>query len=86
MAGLPVPMHLRNAPTRLLREMGAGREYKYNPDYKEGRVKQEYLPEKLEGSVFLEENDLGDEIDGDLQEGTDGGDGRGEEIEVDEFM
>ncbi|KAI4145584.1 MAG: hypothetical protein L6R39_003769 [Caloplaca ligustica] len=85
-AGLPVPMHLRNAPTRLLREMGAGREYKYNPDYKEGRVKQEYLPEKLEGSVFLEENDLGDEIDGDLQEGTDGGDGRGEEIEVDEFM
>lgn len=37
MAALPVPMHLRNAPTRLLKEMGAGEEYKYNPSFKDGR-------------------------------------------------
>lgn len=88
MAGLPVPMHLRNAPTRLLREMGAGREYKYNPKYREGRVRQEYFPEKLMGSVLLEQNDLGDDVDEDLVEDEHGenGSGEGEEIEVDEFM
>ncbi|CAO1604459.1 DNA-dependent ATPase mgs1 [Xanthoria calcicola] len=66
MAGLPIPMHLRNAPTRLLKEIGAGREYKYNPSYRDGRVKQEYLPERLRGSVFLEDEDLGVEVDEDL--------------------
>ncbi|KAL9577369.1 MAG: hypothetical protein Q9203_007492 [Teloschistes exilis] len=65
-AGLPIPMHLRNAPTRLLREMGAGKEYKYNPRFLDGAVKQEYLPERLRGSVFLEDHDLGGEIDEDL--------------------
>ena len=62
-AGLPVPIHLRNAPTRLMKEMGYGKEYKYNPNYKDGQVAQEYLPEKLMGKHFLEENDLGIEID-----------------------
>ncbi|KAI4233936.1 MAG: hypothetical protein LQ352_008209 [Teloschistes flavicans] len=66
-AGLPIPMHLRNAPTRLLREMGAGKEYKYNPMFREGRVKQEYLPERLRGSMFLEDDDFGDEVDEDLE-------------------
>ena len=68
MAGLPVPMYLRNAPTRLLKEIGAGKEYKYNPSYKDGKVKQGYLPEKLIGSTFLEEQDLGSEIDEELSE------------------
>lgn len=88
MAGLPVPMHLRNAPTRLMKEMGAGREYKYNPSYRNGKVKQEYLPEKLVGSVFLEENDLGDEVDEELEGDEDNRDvvEAAEEIEVDEFM
>ena len=63
MAGLPIPMHLRNAPTRLLKEIGAGKEYRYNPLYKDGKVKQEYLPERLRGSVFLEDEDLGTMID-----------------------
>jgi putative ATPase len=40
-AGAPVPLHLRNAPTRLMEELEYGRGYKYNPDYREGRVKQE---------------------------------------------
>ncbi|KAL8955560.1 MAG: hypothetical protein Q9193_006638 [Seirophora villosa] len=88
MAGLPVPMHLRNAPTRLMKEMGAGREYKYNPSYRNGKVKQEYLPEKLVGNVFLEENDLGDKVDEELEGDEDNRDvvEAAEEIEVDEFM
>lgn len=65
-AGLPVPTHLRNAPTRLMKEMGYGAEYKYNPNYKEGRVKQDYLPEQLLGRRFLEERHLGTEVDPDL--------------------
>ena len=75
MAGLPVPMHLRNAPTRLLKEIGAGKEYKYNPQFKDGEVKQAYLPEKLQGSVFLEQDDLGSEIDPDLDLGLKNEDG-----------
>ena len=65
-AGLPVPAHMRNAPTRLMKEMGFGREYKYNPDFVDGRVAQEYLPEKIKGRVFLEERDLGTQIDEEL--------------------
>jgi len=62
-AGLPIPIHLRNAPTKLMKELGYGEEYKYNPNYKEGRVVQKYLPEQLEGRKFLEDRDLGTEID-----------------------
>lgn len=40
-AGLPIPVHLRNAPTRLMKEVGYGKEYKYNPTYRDGKVKQE---------------------------------------------
>lgn len=39
--GAPVPIHLRNAPTRLMKEMGYGKEYKYNPEYKDGEVVQD---------------------------------------------
>ncbi|MCJ1397792.1 hypothetical protein MMC11_000988 [Xylographa trunciseda] len=67
-AGLPVPTHLRNAPTRLMKEMGYGKEYKYNPDYREGKVAQEYLPERLKGTHFLDDIDLGTEIDPEYQD------------------
>lgn len=66
-AGLPVPIHLRNAPTRLMRELGYGKEYKYNPNYRDGRVKQDYLPDALLGRTFLDDIDLGLEIDADLE-------------------
>ncbi|KAK4690836.1 putative ATPase, partial [Lecanoromycetidae sp. Uapishka_2] len=66
-AGLPIPIHLRNAPTRLMKEMGYGKEYKYNPDYVDGKVKQEYLPDELNGSAFLEDRDLGTEIDEEME-------------------
>lgn len=62
-ASLPIPIHLRNAPTKLMKELGYGDQYKYNPNYKEGRVVQDYLPEQLMGRSFLEVRDLGTEID-----------------------
>lgn len=67
-AGLPVPIHLRNAPTKLMKELGYGKEYKYNPDYLDGRVLQDYLPEKLEGRKFLGQIDLGETVDPDIAE------------------
>jgi putative ATPase len=66
-AGLPVPIHLRNAPTRLMKEMGYGKEYKYNPNYVDGKVKQTYLPDAIAGRKFLEEKDLGTLVDEDLE-------------------
>ncbi len=49
---LPVPPHIRNAPTKLMKDLGYGKGYKYSPDhgYKED---QEYLPEKLKGKKYL---------------------------------
>jgi putative ATPase len=68
-AGLPVPLHLRNAPTRLMRDMGYGAEYKYPPNYRDGQVKQTYLPDELVGRRFVEDRDLGTEVDPDLAMG-----------------
>jgi len=65
-AGLPIPIHLRNAPTRLMKELGYGKEYKYNPNYKNGLVKQEYLPDALKGRKFLGDIELGEKTDEDL--------------------
>lgn len=72
-AALPVPLHIRNAPTRLLRDLGHGAEYKYPPNYVNGKVNQTYLPQDLVGRRFLEERDLGTEIDPDVvMEGQNG--------------
>jgi len=49
---LPVPLHLRNAPTSLMKELDYGKEYKYSHDYENHFVKQEYLPEELKNSRF----------------------------------
>lgn len=46
---LPVPLHLRNAPTKLMRELDYGKEYKYAHDYEGHFVRQEYLPKELLG-------------------------------------
>ena len=48
----PVPLHLRNAPTKLMKELDYGKGYKYNPNFKEP-VDQDYLPEKLKGKKYL---------------------------------
>ena len=44
---LPVPLHLRNAPTKLKKEMGYGRDYKYSHDYPGNFVQQQFMPEEL---------------------------------------
>lgn len=49
---LPVPLHVRNAPTRLMKDLGYHKGYKYAHDYQEGYVEQEYLPERLKGKKF----------------------------------
>lgn len=49
---LPVPLHLRNAPTKLMKDLGYHEGYKYAHDYEGNYVDQVYLPEKLNGSVF----------------------------------
>jgi putative ATPase len=47
----PVPLHIRNAPTKLMKELGYGKGYKYNPAFEEP-VEQTYLPEKLKGRRY----------------------------------
>ena len=47
-----VPLHLRNAPTDLMKDLGYGKNYKYNPNHKEP-VEQEYFPENLKGRKYL---------------------------------
>ena len=49
---LPVPLHLRNAPTNLMKDMGYGKEYKYPHDYAGHHVEQQYLPERLAGMKY----------------------------------
>ena len=49
---LPVPLHLRNAPTKLMRELDYGKNYKYAHDYPGNFVRQQFLPDALDGSVF----------------------------------
>jgi putative ATPase len=51
---LPVPLHLRNAVTKLMEETGYGKGYKYSPNYGY-KEKQEYLPEKLKERKYLKE-------------------------------
>jgi putative ATPase len=48
----PVPLHIRNAPTKLMKEMGYSKGYIYPHDHPESRIKQEYLPEKIRGKIF----------------------------------
>jgi len=57
----PVPLHLRNAPSRLMKDMGYGQNYKYSHDY-EGRAgNQQYLPDEMEGKTFYHPKPVGSE-------------------------
>lgn len=49
---LPVPLHLRNAPTKLMKELGYGANYKYAHDYNNNFTEQEFLPDKIKGTKF----------------------------------
>ena len=51
----PVPMHIRNAPTRLMKKLGYGKNYKYPHDYPNTKVSQEYMPENLKNKKYLKD-------------------------------
>ncbi|HXO85523.1 MAG TPA: recombination factor protein RarA, partial [Gemmatimonadales bacterium] len=55
----PVPLHIRNAPTGLMKELGYGAGYKYAHDHDQGYAPQEYLPEALRGAKWYEPTDAG---------------------------
>ena len=54
MGSLPVPLHLRNAPTKLMKDLDYGKDYKYAHDYANSFIAQEFLPEDLKGQTFFE--------------------------------
>ncbi len=58
---LPVPMHIRNAPTKLMKAIGYGKGYKYVHDYKDGYVPEDYLPKELTGRRFYFPTEAGHE-------------------------
>ncbi len=60
---LPVPMHLRNAPTRLMKDLGYGKDYVYAHDAADAFVADENLPEGLRGQVYYEPLDRGAEAE-----------------------
>ncbi|MFP5438354.1 MAG: replication-associated recombination protein A [Bacteroidia bacterium] len=51
---LPVPLHLRNAPTKLMKELGYGDDYKYAHDYDNNFATQEFLPDEISNTTFYE--------------------------------
>ena len=51
---LPVPLHLRNAPTKLMKQMDYGKDYKYAHSYEGNFVEQEFLPDSISGTQFYE--------------------------------
>ncbi len=57
----PVPLHLRNAPTALMRELGYGADYRYDHAYDEGVAPQDYLPPELAGRRFYRPGGRGEE-------------------------
>ncbi|MDO8502356.1 MAG: replication-associated recombination protein A [Gemmatimonadaceae bacterium] len=57
--GEPVPMHIRNAPTGLMKELGYGEGYQYAHGVPAAYIPQEYLPDKLKGTVFYEPGPFG---------------------------
>ena len=56
---LSVPLHIRNAPTKLMKELDYGKDYKYAHNYADAYTPQEYLPEKLRGQKFYQPMESG---------------------------
>lgn len=54
---LPVPLHLRNAPTKLMKDLDYGKDYRYAHAYEGSFVEQEFLPENISGTTFYKPND-----------------------------
>lgn len=58
---LPVPLHLRNAPTKLMKELNYGKEYKYAHDYEQNFVEQQNLPDQLKNKLYYHPTENGRE-------------------------
>ena len=56
---LPVPMHIRNAPTKLMKDLGYGKDYKYPHDFPDHFVDETYLPENLKNRKYYRPTDFG---------------------------
>jgi putative ATPase len=56
---MPVPLHIRNAPTKLMEDLGYGKDYKYPHDYPDHFVEEEYLPENLKGRTYYRPTEQG---------------------------
>jgi putative ATPase len=61
MPNLAVPIHLRNAPTKLMKEIGYGNDYKYVHDFEEHFVEQNYLPDEIKDKIYYEPTEIGRE-------------------------
>jgi putative ATPase len=59
LGALPVPLHLRNAPTKLMSNLGYGKEYLYPHDFADAVVGQGYLPDQLDGRIYYSPSDRG---------------------------
>jgi putative ATPase len=51
---LPVPLHIRNAPTALMKKMDYGKNYKYAHNYEDNFIMQEFLPDAIAGTKFYD--------------------------------
>ncbi|MFZ0391468.1 MAG: replication-associated recombination protein A, partial [Calditrichia bacterium] len=58
---LPVPLHLRNAPTSLLSDLGYGKDYRYAHNYQDNFVKEQYLPDELRQNIYYNPGEQGRE-------------------------
>ena len=58
---LPVPLHLRNAPTKLMKELGYHKDYKYSHDFDDHFVEQQYLPDVLKDRIYYDPSEIGRE-------------------------
>src|ERR1700722_17526195 len=59
LGALPVPLHLRNAPTKLMRKLGYGEDYLYPHDFADAVVAQSHLPDQLDGRTYYSPSDRG---------------------------
>jgi putative ATPase len=59
LVNMPVPLHIRNAPTPLMEDLGYGKDYKYPHDYPDHFVEEEYLPENLRGRTYYHPTEQG---------------------------
>lgn len=56
-----VPLHLRNAPTKLMKDLNYGKEYKYSHDFEKHFIEQQYLPEEIKEKLYYKPTDEGEE-------------------------